>query len=152
MTVQLIASSRDSGALAELRKDLHRDGPAPTLADVAAHARVSLATASRVLNGNYGVSRETTALVNQSIAALGYVRHRNPPGESPRSAREDVAEQAAQIDAIQQRLTECEQLLAVYGKHLRQLLQDRPAQTTTSAPRPMRRSRGTAQPVQGRPG
>ena len=48
--------------------------PAPraTLATVARHAGVSLATASKVLNGRDGVSDDTRQRVNEAILALGY--------------------------------------------------------------------------------
>ena len=48
----------------------------PTLADVAALAGVSLATASRVLNGSTRVGRAVRAEVQEAMAALGYVRRR----------------------------------------------------------------------------
>lgn len=44
-----------------------------TLADVATHAGVSVATASKVLNGRTGVSDETRKLVARSASTLGYV-------------------------------------------------------------------------------
>jgi len=49
---------------------------APTLADVAALAGVSLATASRVLNGSTRVGRAARAEVEEAMARLGYVRRR----------------------------------------------------------------------------
>jgi DNA-binding LacI/PurR family transcriptional regulator len=48
----------------------------PTLADVAALARVSEATASRVLNGSAPVSGGTRGQVEDAMARLGYVRRR----------------------------------------------------------------------------
>lgn len=53
----------------------------PTLADVALHARVSVATASRVLTGSARVSEQTNRRVQEAISRLGYVRHRaaRPP-------------------------------------------------------------------------
>nr|WP_323747950.1 LacI family DNA-binding transcriptional regulator [Catenulispora rubra] len=48
----------------------------PTLADVAAMAGVSMATASRALNGAAGVSRGTRADVHAAAARLSYVRLR----------------------------------------------------------------------------
>ncbi|MEV0598964.1 LacI family DNA-binding transcriptional regulator [Streptomyces sp. NPDC050315] len=46
---------------------------AATLADVAAHAKVSPATVSRVLNGNYPVSEATRARVLRAVEELDYV-------------------------------------------------------------------------------
>lgn len=43
------------------------------LADVAARAGVSVATVSKVVNGRYGVSKDTMALVQEVIDELGYV-------------------------------------------------------------------------------
>jgi DNA-binding LacI/PurR family transcriptional regulator len=48
----------------------------PTLADVARAAGVSIATASRVLNGFPGVSPETRKQVESAMLALGYARQR----------------------------------------------------------------------------
>lgn len=48
----------------------------PTLEDVARHAGVSIATASRVLNN--GGSDEAREAVMSAIAELGYKRHRAP--------------------------------------------------------------------------
>ncbi|WP_370350311.1 LacI family DNA-binding transcriptional regulator [Catenulispora sp. EB89] len=48
----------------------------PTLADVAAMAGVSVATASRALNGSAGVSRSARADVHAAAARLSYVRLR----------------------------------------------------------------------------
>lgn len=44
-----------------------------TLQDVAERARVSTATVSRVLNGNYPVAAETRKRVEKAVRALGYV-------------------------------------------------------------------------------
>jgi DNA-binding LacI/PurR family transcriptional regulator len=49
---------------------------APTLADVARAAGVSLATASRVLSGFEHVRPETRRQVEQAVSQLGYVRQR----------------------------------------------------------------------------
>lgn len=51
------------------------------LSEVAAHAGVSKATASKVLNGRPGVAEETRRLVRDAIAALGY-----EPSTGPRDA------------------------------------------------------------------
>ena len=51
---------------------------APTLADVARWAGVSVATASRVLNGSAPVNEDTAARVVRAVADLGYVRQRSP--------------------------------------------------------------------------
>ncbi|MFC9066169.1 LacI family DNA-binding transcriptional regulator, partial [Streptomyces harbinensis] len=45
----------------------------PTLEAVAAHAGVSRATVSRVVNGTPGVREELRERVRRSVAALGYV-------------------------------------------------------------------------------
>jgi DNA-binding LacI/PurR family transcriptional regulator len=50
----------------------------PKLADVAEHAGVSAATASRVLTGSARVRPETRQQVEAAIASLGYVRNRAP--------------------------------------------------------------------------
>lgn len=51
-------------------------GTRPTLEAVAAHAGVSRATVSRVVNGGAGVRGEVQARVAESIAELGYVPNR----------------------------------------------------------------------------
>lgn len=48
-----------------------RDGRA-TIADVARHAGVSIATVSRVVNGRYGVAAGTVTRVREAIDELGY--------------------------------------------------------------------------------
>jgi DNA-binding LacI/PurR family transcriptional regulator len=48
-------------------------GPRPTLEAVAAHAGVSRATVSRVVNGGAGVRAEVAEKVRQSVQQLGYV-------------------------------------------------------------------------------
>jgi DNA-binding LacI/PurR family transcriptional regulator len=50
----------------------------PTLVDVAHAAGVSVATASRVLNGFPGVRPETRTQVESAMATLGYTRQRAP--------------------------------------------------------------------------
>ena len=55
----------------------------PTLADVAALAGVSEATASRVLNGSAPVSGGTRGQVEDAMARLGYVRRRTPGSREP---------------------------------------------------------------------
>lgn len=55
----------------------------PTLTDVALLARVSVATASRVLTGSAQVSEQTNRRVQQAISQLGYVRHRAPRPPRP---------------------------------------------------------------------
>ncbi|MFD0328755.1 LacI family DNA-binding transcriptional regulator [Streptacidiphilus monticola] len=59
----------------------------PTLAEVARHAGVSTATASRVLNRSAPVSERVAAAVEAAAAELGYVRHRAPAGAPGRPAR-----------------------------------------------------------------
>ena len=44
----------------------------PTMVDVAAVARVSLKTVSRVVNGEPGVHAKTAARVREAISVLGY--------------------------------------------------------------------------------
>ncbi|MGZ0148589.1 LacI family DNA-binding transcriptional regulator [Kribbella sp. WER1] len=50
-----------------------RDEPGATIYDVAHEARVSTATVSRVVNGNYSVSAATRARVEAAMQKLGYV-------------------------------------------------------------------------------
>ncbi|MFX4287041.1 LacI family DNA-binding transcriptional regulator [Janibacter sp. G349] len=52
--------------------------PGARLADVAAHARVSQATVSRVLNGRAGPSASTRQAVLAALDVLGYERPRRP--------------------------------------------------------------------------
>ncbi|MER7757550.1 LacI family DNA-binding transcriptional regulator [Kitasatospora sp. NPDC097643] len=52
--------------------------PAPTLAEVARRAGVSIATASRVLNRSARVSTDAAARVEQAARELAYVRRRAP--------------------------------------------------------------------------
>lgn len=52
----------------------------PTLAQVAAAAGVSQATASRVLTGSVRVSTSTRRQVYDAMSRMGYVRHRAPRG------------------------------------------------------------------------
>ena len=47
-------------------------GRGVTIRDVAAHAGVSLGTASRVLSGHPATSPEARARVTDAVAALGY--------------------------------------------------------------------------------
>ena len=47
----------------------------PTIRDVATEAGVSIATVSRILNGNTGFSQETKQRVNETIARIGYRRN-----------------------------------------------------------------------------
>lgn len=58
------------------------------LADVAAKAGVSVATVSKVVNGRYGVAKETMALVQEVIDELGYVGNLGASGL--RSSRTNV--------------------------------------------------------------
>lgn len=58
------------------------------LADVAARAGVSVATVSKVVNGRYGVAKETMSLVQGIIDELGYVGNLGASGL--RSSRTDV--------------------------------------------------------------
>lgn len=63
----------------------------PTLAQVAAVAGVSPATASRVLTGSVRVSTSTRRQVHDAMSRLGYVRRRAPRGASPRRSDRIVA-------------------------------------------------------------
>jgi DNA-binding LacI/PurR family transcriptional regulator len=63
---------------------------APTLADVAKLAGVSIATASRVLNNSAPVSVGARQLVRNAASRLGYVRHRAAP-KHPRQKVRSVA-------------------------------------------------------------
>ncbi|GGM80806.1 LacI family transcriptional regulator [Thermopolyspora flexuosa] len=63
----------------------------PTLAQVAAAAGVSPATASRVLTGSVRVSTSARRQVHEAISRLGYVRRRAPRGSSPRRSDRLVA-------------------------------------------------------------
>ncbi|GII02952.1 LacI family DNA-binding transcriptional regulator [Planobispora takensis] len=63
----------------------------PTLAQVAAEAGVSPATASRVLTGSVRVSTSTRRQVHDAISRLGYVRHRAPRGGTGRRCDLTVA-------------------------------------------------------------
>ena len=59
-----------------------------TLADVAARARVSPATVSRVLNGNYPVAASTRERVLRAVDELDYVL--NGPASSLAAATSDL--------------------------------------------------------------
>jgi DNA-binding LacI/PurR family transcriptional regulator len=61
--------------------------PLPRLADVAQLARVSSATASRVLTGSAPVRPQTRHRVEQAVASLGYVRNRAPRGGGAHAKR-----------------------------------------------------------------
>jgi DNA-binding LacI/PurR family transcriptional regulator len=63
---------------------------APTLADVARMAGVSIATASRVLNNSAPVSVGARQLVRSAASRLGYIRHRAAP-KHPRQKVRSVA-------------------------------------------------------------
>jgi DNA-binding LacI/PurR family transcriptional regulator len=60
---------------------------APTLADVAELAGVSIATASRVLNNSARVSPQARQQVRTAATRLGYVRHRAAPVHPKRKVR-----------------------------------------------------------------
>jgi LacI family transcriptional regulator len=59
-----------------------------TIADVAAHAGVSVSTVSKVINDRYGVAENTFARVRHVIDELGY--HASLAGQSLRSRRTNV--------------------------------------------------------------
>jgi DNA-binding LacI/PurR family transcriptional regulator len=63
----------------------------PTLAQVAAEAGVSPATASRVLTGSVRVSTSTRHQVHDAMSRLGYVRRRAPRGGAGRRTEQIVA-------------------------------------------------------------
>jgi Bacterial regulatory proteins, lacI family len=74
-------------------------GP-PTLADVAALAGVSMATASRVLNGSARVRPPTKDKVEQAMTRLGYVRNRatrSPAGRRAGSVALVVGEETVKV-------------------------------------------------------
>jgi LacI family transcriptional regulator len=58
-------------------------GQRPTLADVAARANVSLATASKVINGRRDVALATRERVQEAVQAMGYL----PPSARTRGAQ-----------------------------------------------------------------
>ncbi|GLW10412.1 LacI family transcriptional regulator [Microtetraspora sp. NBRC 13810] len=63
----------------------------PTLAQVAAAAGVSPATASRVLTGSVRVSTSTRRQVHDAMSRLGYVRRRAPRGVASRRCDQLIA-------------------------------------------------------------
>jgi DNA-binding LacI/PurR family transcriptional regulator len=63
----------------------------PKLADVARLAKVSSATASRVLTGSAQVSPLTRNKVEEAMASLGYVRNRAPRGGTPSKRTGSIA-------------------------------------------------------------
>lgn len=63
----------------------------PTLAEVAAAAGVSPATASRVLTGSVRVTTSTRRQVHDAMSRLGYVRRRAPRGSTARRTDQIVA-------------------------------------------------------------
>jgi LacI family transcriptional regulator len=80
VSMALLKAEEDSDMSRSFPTPTHRRGtrgPAPTaevnLRDVAAHAGVSPATASRVFSGNAAVSEETRAKVLDAANELGYV-------------------------------------------------------------------------------
>lgn len=56
----------------------------PSIVDVAKHANVSIATVSRILNGERNVTAETTKLVEAAMKELGYVPKAVRPGPKPK--------------------------------------------------------------------
>ena len=70
-----------------MRKRLHSPGGRASLADVAAAARVSTATVSRVLNKTDYVKPQTRQAVEEAIAALGYIPSGAARSLSSRSSR-----------------------------------------------------------------
>lgn len=71
-----LPSNSGSVKTPRLKKESDVSGPRPTLEAVAAHAGVSRATVSRVVNGGVGVRMEVQERVAESISALGYVPNR----------------------------------------------------------------------------
>lgn len=63
---------------------IRSQAPPATLADVAQTAGVSLATASRVLNGSPAVRPDTRRQVEEAINQLGYVRNRAAKSSKPK--------------------------------------------------------------------
>lgn len=62
----------------------------PTLAQVAAAAGVSPATASRVLTGSVRVSTSTRRQVYDAVSRMGYVRQRAPRGTAAKTMADGV--------------------------------------------------------------
>ncbi|MBO0867785.1 MAG: LacI family DNA-binding transcriptional regulator [Micromonosporaceae bacterium] len=73
---------------------------APTLADVAKLAGVSIATASRVLNNSARVSAGARQQVRSAATRLGYVRHRAAPSHPRQKIRSVAAMLYANCDRI----------------------------------------------------
>lgn len=100
-------------------------GDQPTLAEVAAAAGVSPATASRALNGSAHVTPETRRRVDAAVARLGYVRRRSVYARPTRQAQRVVAAAICEplpyalVNPFHIRLlTTAEQVLAADGASL----------------------------------
>ncbi|MFD0867292.1 LacI family DNA-binding transcriptional regulator, partial [Tessaracoccus lubricantis] len=94
----------------------------PTLAEVAARAKVSLATASKVANGRPDVAAGTRARVEQAIFDLGYeTNRRQTPGSRPSIAfLADILTSAYAMEVLRGAVEAAEQLgidLAVERTH-----------------------------------
>ncbi|MFB9721042.1 LacI family DNA-binding transcriptional regulator [Planobispora longispora] len=111
----------------------------PTLAQVAAAAGVSPATASRVLTGSVRVTTSTRRQVHDAISKLGYVRHRAPRGGSGR--RSDLTVAVVVCEPAQRLFTEpfyarvittTEEVLAAHGIPLTVMTAASTASTVTT--------------------
>lgn len=85
---------------AEAPRLLDTTAVAPTLADVAQLAGVSIATASRVLNNSARVSPQARQQVRTAASRLGYVRHRAAPVHPKRKVRTVAAVLYANYERI----------------------------------------------------
>ncbi|GII31044.1 LacI family DNA-binding transcriptional regulator [Planotetraspora mira] len=94
----------------------------PTLAEVAAAAGVSPATASRVLTGSVRVTTSTRRQVHDAMSRLGYVRRRAPRGSAGRRADHVIAAVVCEHSPrlfnepyYARLLSACEEVLATHG-------------------------------------
>src|SRR5690606_26480426 len=113
----------------------------PTLAEVAAAAGVSPATASRVLTGSVRVKTSTRRQVHDAMSRLGYVRRRAPRGAGRRRAEQTIAAVVCESgprlfsDPYYARLlVACEEALTAKGLPL-MLMTATPATASLTAPR-----------------
>ncbi|WP_285783941.1 LacI family DNA-binding transcriptional regulator [Microbispora sp. NBRC 16548] len=94
----------------------------PTLAEVAAAAGVSPATASRVLTGSVRVTTSTRRQVHDAMSRLGYVRRRAPRGSAGRRAEQIIAAVVCEHSPrlftepfYARLLSACEEVLTTHG-------------------------------------
>ncbi|WP_433350098.1 LacI family DNA-binding transcriptional regulator [Microtetraspora malaysiensis] len=112
----------------------------PTLAEVAAAAGVSPATASRVLTGSVRVTTSTRRQVHDAMSRLGYVRRRAPRGSGGRRTDQIIAavvcEQTPRLFSepfYARLLSACEDTLAAHGVPM-VVMTATPATTGITAP------------------